>query len=241
MWEVLEEMERDWSVFVHLEDPVLETVIAQRDMFPGQGLLATRLIETGQRLTDRFALRIPDTAVAPAELSLTVGVYDLATGERMGVVGGGDSVTVAQLLLESDGGDIPNPISVDFESELELVGFEIDRRRLAPSEPLSLRLYWESQQLLATDYTFFAQLVDADTTRWASQDIPLETSSWLPGDIQTTDFQLLVDEHTPAGVYPLIIGAYTRSADGGFDRLQTLTDEGRLTDDFLALTHIRVD
>ena len=47
-WEILAPMERDWSVFVHLNDPVIHAPVAQRDMYPGQGLLATRLLEPGQ-------------------------------------------------------------------------------------------------------------------------------------------------------------------------------------------------
>ena len=52
---------------------------------------------------------------------------------------------------------------------------------------------------------------------------------------------LHIEPNTPAGVYPIIVGVYTRSDDGGFDRLQTKTEEGRLTDDFLELTPVRVD
>jgi hypothetical protein len=46
---------------------------------------------------------------------------------------------------------------------------------------------------------------------------------------------------TPPDLYPLIIGLYPQSADGKFDRLQMVTEDGRLTDDFLNLTPIRVD
>jgi hypothetical protein len=241
VWQVLDEMKRDWSIFVHLEDPILDTVVAQRDMYPGQGLLATRLLEPGQRLTDHIVLQVPETAIAPAEMALTVGLYDLATGERMLTAEGMDALAISKVLLNPVSGAVPNPIKVDFEDQLEVVGFEVDRRRVTQAEPIRLTLYWQSRRPLDTDYTFFAQLVDDDTTRWASQDISFPTSSWAPGETQSTEFELVLDENVPAGVYPLIIGVYTRTADGGFDRLQTLTDEGRLTDDFLLLTHIRVD
>jgi hypothetical protein len=240
-WEVLGEMERDWSVFVHLEDPILETVVAQRDMYPGQGLLATRLLEPGQRLTDRFVLQTPETTIAPADMLLTVGLYDLATGERMLTAEGEDAVTISQISLEPVAGDAPNPVHVDFENDLELVGFEVEQRRVRPAEPILLTLHWRSKRPLYTDYSFFAQLVDADTTRWASQDLAVSTSSWSPGETQSVTFELVLEENTPAGVYPVIVGAYTRTMDGGFDRLQTLTDEGRPTDDFLILSQIRVD
>jgi hypothetical protein len=241
VWEVLQGMERDWSVFVHLEDPVLETVVAQRDMFPGQGLLATRLLKPGQQLAEHIVLRVPETAIAPAEMQLTVGLYDLATGERMRTSDDEDAVTISQIELKPLSGDVPNPIHVQFENELELVGFEVEPRRAAPSEPIRLVLYWLAKRSLDVDYSFFAQLVDEDTARWASQDLSLATTSWIPGGIREVTFELTVDESAPAGVYPLIVGVYTRSQDGGFDRLQTVTAEGRLTDAFLPLAQIRVD
>ena len=37
-WEVKAEMDRNWSIFVHLTDPVLGRPIAQRDMYHGQGM-----------------------------------------------------------------------------------------------------------------------------------------------------------------------------------------------------------
>ena len=64
-WEALAPMERDWSVFVHLNDPVLGVPLAQRDMYPGQGLLATRLMQPGQQVVDRY-VRQHRAGCAPA-------------------------------------------------------------------------------------------------------------------------------------------------------------------------------
>ncbi len=52
---------------------------------------------------------------------------------------------------------------------------------------------------------------------------------------------LTLDPSTPPDTYPLIVGLYTRTAEGGFDRLQQVTPDGRLTEDFLTVTLIRVD
>ena len=48
-------------------------------------------------------------------------------------------------------------------------------------------------------------------------------------------------EEVPPEVYPLIIGLYTLSESGEFERLQRITADGRPTDDFLNLTLVRVD
>jgi len=247
-WEALQPMTRDWSVFVHLNDPVLGRPIAQRDMFPGQGLLATRLLSPGQRLVNDYVLTLPATAVAPADLELAVGLYDFATGERLPLasaadVSGADAVTLATVPLHPRDGALPNPTSLFVEHGLELVGFAVAPRRVAAGDALAVTTYWRPSAPLPADFTFFAQIVGPDTTRYAAIDTPppTPTSQWSPGDVYEVRLPLALDPATPPDAYPLIIGLYTRTAGGGFDRLQQVTPDGRLTDDFLTLTLVRVD
>lgn len=243
VWEALAEMERDWSVFVHLNDPVLATPLAQRDMYPGQGLLATRLLEPGQRIVNHYHLRVPETAVAPSELELAVGLYDFETGERLLTADGEerDTLVLESLVLDPLPGEYPNATSVIFGDRLELVGFTLAPRRARPGETVQLTLYWRALRRLEVDYTLFAQVLDTeDTTRWAANDVPGNTTTWPEGEVQTVEMALALDEEAPAGVYPLIVGAYTRTEDGGFNRLQIVRD-GRISmDDVLTLTRIRI-
>jgi hypothetical protein len=242
-WEAVSPMETDWSVFVHLVDPVLGRPLAQRDMYPGQGLLLTSWLETGEVLTNSYHLTLPETAVTPAELNVVAGLYNVETGERLRDSSGADTIALGTITMGAAPGEFPNEVRIKFEEELELAGFEIEPRSAAPGEAISLTLYWRAANDLTEDYTFFAQVVGEDTTRWASIDtMPAEaTSTWLPGETQALNLTLTAAEDTPADVYPLIIGAYTRGEDGGFDRLQIQTPDGRLTDDFLELTQIRIE
>lgn len=242
-WEALSPIANESSVFVHVLDPVLGRPIAQRDMYPGQGLVATSWLEPGSHVTGSYLLTIPETAVAPARLELATGLYDFETGERLLLPDGRDAAIIASLDLAAATGDTPNPVNIQFEDQLRLRGYAVEPRALSAGETVSLTLYWEPAQVPDTDYTFFAQIVDEDTTRWAGQDPqPLPgTSTWLPGEVQTVDFALTLDANTPPGLYPLIVGVYTQTAAGGFDRLQLRTEDGRLTEDFLELTRIRVD
>jgi hypothetical protein len=248
-WAAQRPMARDWSVFVHLNDPVLGRPIAQRDMFPGQGLLATRLLSPGERLVNEYVLTVPPTAVAPAELELVVGLYDFATGERL-LTGAGplttageDAATLATLPLAPREGAYPNPVSIFFEHGLELVGFAVAPRRVAAGEGLEAITYWRPSEPLPADFTLFAQIVGPDTTRYAAADVapPTPTSAWTPGEVYEVRLPLTVDPATPPDAYPLIIGLYKLTTEGAFDRLQQVTPDGRLTEDFLTLTLIRVD
>lgn len=241
-WEVLAPMERDWSVFVHLNDPVLGVPIAQRDMYTGQGLRPTSLLQRGEVLENYYRLFVPTTAVAPAQLELTVGLYDFATYERLPLENGNDAATLAILQLEPVAGEYPNATAVNFMNELELVGYELAPRRAAGGETVNLRVYVQALRPLTTDYTFFAQIVDEDTTRWASIDLGQSTSTWEPGEVQIVEMPLTIAADAPPRVYPLILGVYTRTEDGGFQRLQLVTGDGRITqDDILNLTQIRID
>lgn len=241
-WEVLREMDRDWSVFVHLNDPVLGRPIAQRDMYPGGGLLATSFLEPGQRIVDELVLTIPPTAVTPAELEVAVGLYDYKSGERLLTADGTDAVPLATIPLAA-GWPYPNSVSQFFENGLELIGFSIDPRRVIAGETVNLTTFWRATKPLPEDYTFFAQIVGGDTTRYAAGDVaPIPpTSGQQAGEIFEVSFPLALDAATPPDAYPVIIGLYTRTPDGGFDRLQQVTPDGRLTDDFLVLTQVMVD
>ncbi len=242
-WEVLSPPDKDWSVFVHAVDPVLGQPVAQRDMYLGQGLLLSSWLEKGQQITNSYQIQLPETAVAPAELELVSGLYNVHTGERLLTRDGEHSVSLGTLSLQPAAGDTPNPTSVNFEDELELAGFAVAPRSVAAGETVELSLYWRPLKPLAEDYAFFAQIVDEDTTRWASSDAmpPVGTSEWPVNGLQEMQLSLTLAPEPPAGVYPLIIGLYTRDSDGAFSRLQMQTADGRLTDDFLELTRIRVE
>ncbi|UCC52288.1 MAG: hypothetical protein JSV68_24835 [Anaerolineaceae bacterium] len=242
-WELLEPMEENWSVFVHLIDPVLGRPIAQRDMYLGQGLLLTSWLEPGQRLVNSYRLQVPETAVAPTQLEVAAGLYDFYSGKRLPIDEERDNVVLAMLQLEPVSGKYPNPVTVNFEEELELVGYDIEQRRAVPGEKIDLTLYWRARRPLTNDYTFFAQIVDEDTTRWASHDFapPEGTSTWQPDEVQTMSLTLTLDENSEPNLYPIVVGIYTQTQQGDFDRLQIQTSDGRLTDDYLELTLVRVD
>ena len=243
VWEVLAKMERDWSVFVHLTDPILASPVAQRDMYPAQGLRATTLLEPGQRIINHYQLMLSPTTFAPGQLSLVAGLYDFysAEQERLLTNNGADTAVLETLTVEPSPGDVPNPVNINFEDQVALIGYDVTPRRSVPGETVELTLYFRPLQPFDQDYTVFAQVVDEDTTRWASADQPQPTTQWREGGITAVQLDLHLSETTPAAVYPIIVGLYIQTAEGDFDRLQLMTAEGRLTDDFLMLTRVRVD
>jgi hypothetical protein len=149
-------------------------------------------------------------------------------------------------LRPSGGGEYPNPALHNFEDQLALVGYDIEPRRLLPGETLILTLYWQALAEMDVDYTIFTHLRDLDDPSnriFAQHDAapPGGTSTWTHGQIVESVYQLTLAADTPAAVHEIEVGVYHRTAEDAFSRLQLVTPDGRLVDDFLVLSKVRVD
>ncbi len=239
-WQSITATEKDWSVFVHLQDSV-GTMVAQRDTYPGMGLMPTSGMQPGRTFADRYVLHVPATAYAPTELRLNIGLYDYSTGQRLRNTDGKDSVQLAILELNAQPGNYTNPQKINFQNRIELVGYEIDRRVLAPGQRLNLTLYWRGLRQLKRDYTVFTQLRGEGERVWGQHDSwpgtdSVPTTSWTPGEIVRDLHPLTLAADIPLGTYGLQIGLY----DSSGQRLQIITADGRWIDNYLSLSHIRV-
>ena len=246
-WQVVAPMAEDWSVFVHLNDPVLQIPVAQRDMYLGQGLLATSFLRPGDCVVNEYVLHVPATAGAPAELELVTGLYDFATLARLPLDAGGDAARLEAVQLEPRPGAFPNATNINFGDKFQLVGYELSSRRGRPGETIVLITYWQPLASPDADYTFFAQVLadfGGSNTRWAAFDnAPAEgTMSWSVDEVYRLELPLQLAEGAPAGILPVILGVYTRTEDGGFANLKLVTADGRLSNENLwSLTQIRID
>lgn len=101
-WECLGTFTADYTVFVHLADANRQPV-AQVDGKPLGGTYPTRFWEVGERLADPYFLEVPSDA-SPGTYDLLVGMYLLATGERLPLLGMdgqelGDSISLGQVTV----------------------------------------------------------------------------------------------------------------------------------------------
>jgi 4-amino-4-deoxy-L-arabinose transferase-like glycosyltransferase len=249
-WECLDSMstDRDWSVFLHLLDEN-ELVVAQRDRYPGQGLLATRLLAPGQTFADRYVLPIPATAYAPSDTTLEVGLFDVRTNERLPAVsvGGellGDHLRFEHIRLVPWPGEVPNPVSFNFGDKMNLIGYNLDRRVVAPGETLHLTLYWECLAEMDEDYTVFTHVLGEQDSIWAQMDSAPQrgaspTSAWTVGQVVEDGYDLTVRQDTPPAVYDIEIGVYLpRPPD--YPRLRVISADGRVVDNRVLLGKVRV-
>ncbi|GAB4570387.1 MAG: hypothetical protein Kow0077_04400 [Anaerolineae bacterium] len=240
---------RRWSLFVHAVDGA-GVIVAQRDRFPGQGRLGTEWLSSGQRWVEQVAVTIPHDAYVPETLALSLGFYDVRTGERM-VVGSEGATAIrlpeAVVLQEAVTGDaFPNSRNDNFENLIALRGYELSMRRLRPGQPVEVTLYWEALQRMARDYTVFVHVIDPISwTMYAGSDAQpaawtRPTSTWQPGELVTDTHTLVLSPDTPPGEYVLEIGLYWMPEAGVFERLKVLAERGGETTNVIYLTRVRV-
>lgn len=237
---LLDSTDRDWSLFVHLLSPE-GALLAQRDVYPGQGRILTSEMQSGDAWQNTIAIRVPRYTYAPSELTVRLGWYHLPTGERMQLDSQQEMYTIGALQLESRPGEVPNPLEVVFDEQARLTGYDLDRLGVTPGDSLEVTLYWEAQTTMQTDYTVFVQIIDLNTqTRYAGSDaMPANwtrpTSTWAMGEQILDTHTLTISPDAPPGTYALIMGMY-HNADGTISRLRIRGEDV----DYVHLTNIRV-
>jgi len=246
-WQSLAEMDHNYSTFVHLLDET-ELIVAQRDMYPGQGLYPTSLWSTGDVVANRYVLILPDTAFAPNQTQLEVGLYDFATGERLLAYGPkgellGDNARFHEIkILPRDEAGVPNPVNFNFGNRIALIGYDMDRRCASPGETIHLTLYWQGLADMKEDYSVFTHVLGEENRIWAQKDSwpqsgNAPTSTWDPDQTIEDEYELTVNHETPADVYDVEIGLYLAKTG---DRLRIIGEGGRLLDDRVLLSKVRV-
>ncbi|MGQ9887591.1 MAG: glycosyltransferase family 39 protein [Aggregatilineales bacterium] len=246
-WEVVETPIRDWSLFIHLITPD-GVIFGQRDVYPGQGALATSDLKPGRAWRNPVAVWVPLAAYAPMRFDVAVGWYHLPTGQRLFLPDGRDALVVGQAQLVPRASDlgVPNPLSVNFGGLIELVGYELTDLSPAPGDTVTLTLFWRALRPISDDYKVFANILDPLTlTKYAASDgMPVQwsapTSTWLPGVIVEDAHTLAVSSGAPPGIYEVQVGLYLEVPNGAYLRLRVFTSDGGQAFDFISLTRVRV-
>lgn len=240
-WQALTPTDKPYSVFVHLLDENQVEAQDKGPAYPGRGNLPSTTLAPGQTWAETWDVPIRATAYAPARLTWELGLFDVTTGARLGVERS-DSYRFGQVELMRSAGSTFNPITANFGDQVELIGFDLDRRAAQPDETINLTLFWRALQAPARDYTVFAHVLQPPQTKWAGYDKqpapPM--SQWKPGEVMAETYPLKFDPATPAGVYEVEVGVYTLNAPTSFERLKIITRDGRQQQDYVLLSKVRV-
>ena len=234
-WRPLNRTELPYSVFIHLLDDE-DTVVTQRDTYPGLGRNATTSWEPGRMFADRYKVVLPDTAYASNSTHWEVGLWQADTGERAFLVdASGQPVASGAAIpgpaIEARKGGTVNPVDLNFGDELRLQGYALPTRLLTPGKPFDLTLHWGQQGNPGRALEFFVHVRAADGSTWAEGAFRVQTGEQV--------IQPLLAAGAPPGVYDLIIGVYTEG-DNGPERLKWLGVDGHEIGDEVRLTGLRV-
>ncbi|MEO6061612.1 MAG: hypothetical protein ABIQ99_06720, partial [Thermoflexales bacterium] len=170
-WRVLATPAVNYSVFVHLvdEDGV---IVAQRDMHPGQGSLATAELPPGRLWSDRYTLKVSERERAPRNTHWEVGLYDAASGARAALAGvpGHDNAAAFGAVRITPRRD--PPALLQYEPGIVLVRYSVSPSAIAPGEALQVDLDWSANRLVDGDFVASVQLLDARSGKAAQSDLP---------------------------------------------------------------------
>jgi hypothetical protein len=151
-------------------------------------------------------LRVPPDA-AGGQAQLEIGVD------------GGTSIYVADVNIAAitHTFQIPSmryPAAATFAGIGDLIGYDLDRIQVSPSEPLALTLYWrDGTTTIDKNYTVFAQLLAADGHLVAQSDSApaggqRPTRGWVSGEIIADRHELNFADKAYQGNATLIVGMY---------------------------------
>ena len=135
---------------------------------------------------------------------------------------------------------IQQPLEVNLENKVKLVGYNLDNGQLRPGDVLLLTLYWQGITKMQEDYKVFVHL---ETNRiWGQEDhVPAcgtrPTTTWQPGEVIVDRYSLLIAPHTPAGRYPILVGLYEPST---VRRMKIFNEWGEISGDAIPLSEVTV-
>ncbi len=212
-WQALLKPVTDYSVFVHLIDDV-GILSGQADSYPGAGMAPTSEWPVGPILVDHYQVEIPNMPWAPTHLSVHVGLYELGTGERL-QTGEGDNWTIGQVMLQPNPSEdgIFNPVMINFDNQIALVGFRMKPETLRPGDALKVELWWKRLKTPRDDYKVFVHLLSSPPEEAVVAQVDRApngppTSLWKPNQVIDDRYKLTVPADVPPGIFSVEIGVY---------------------------------
>jgi hypothetical protein len=108
----------------------------------------------------------------------------------------------------------PTHYPINFQNEIRLVGYDLEKTTWRAGENLNVDLYWLAQQTPSQDYRVFLHLAPTDDTGVVAQrdSMPQSgygaTTRWDPGELIVDEHSLHIGADVPPGSYYLLMGLY---------------------------------
>ncbi len=142
--------------------------------------------------------------------------------------------------------NVPNPASINFADQAELVGYDVSALSMVPGQQVTLTLYWRAKQKITADYHVFVHVLDPQTTTIYGQDDAMPagwsrpTTTWQPGEIIKDTHTFTIHPDAAPGTWQIEIGMYQLSAEGSIRRLRIITPDGGEASDYAYLSRVLI-
>ncbi len=139
--------------------------------------------------------------------------------------------------------DIQRPLRANLSDTVAFLGYDLDKGTIKPGGTLHLTLYWQALAKMETSYTVFVHLLNGQNRTWGQRDnLPVKgthpTTSWLPGEVVSDEYEIVVDAAAPAGEYQIEVGMYDLET---MLRLPAFDEQGNsLPNDRILLSKVQV-
>jgi hypothetical protein len=228
-WEMITPPPANVSMFVHLINAD-DVIVAQRDMHPGQGVLALAERTAPYRWSDRYTLRIPRFAAPGQRLRWAAGMYDRQSGARLVLPDGSDRAVFGALTTAAAG--LP-PYRYANGALLEDV--QIMQTGVAPGQALRVSTFWRNAAP-RQPVNISVQILDDADNKIGQKDLGLSGAEDAPLQV---DIDINIDAQAKPGVYRVLLVMYETGA-AGFPKVGVYDGGGQFRGESLVLTRLRV-
>ena len=233
-WQAREKVERDYLISLQLQGEEGQAWGEDRSR-PVEGTYPTIRWDEGEIVRDQRDWDVP-LDVPSGRHRLLVSLIDEASSEQVGQADLGWVMVEARERVTTVP-PIRYPLVMNFDHQVELLGFHLEETSLRPGDTLHLTLYWRALGEMDKSYTVFTHLLDSDShIRGQKDSVPgdgtLPTTSWATGEIITDKYDIAIHSDAQPGRYVLEIGFY--DADTG-QRLSVVNQKGQRLDDRVLL------
>jgi hypothetical protein len=240
-WQTVRAASNHYVVFVHLLDD-LRIIVAQRDTFHGLGNYPTGFWRPDHIFSETYQVILPETAYAPATLSVQVGMYSRERTYRLqpSPATVDNAVALGTVTLDARSADLPNLQDVNFANMIRLVGYRIEPRELEPGDGLLFTLYWQLDHAPDRRIGIILRIVDDYDRTVASYDgMPAWPMAEWPLHVPVEEQRYVaVPENVTTGVYRVEVGAWPEGEANS--RLPMIANDGHWIGDRLFLSPIRL-
>ncbi len=236
-WQAVGDVSPDYVVVVQLRD-ASGSIWAEEQSRPAYGTYPTTGWKKGDVVRDWHDLPVPSD-IPGGEYTLYAGLT--RDGQPVGEMALG-WVLVSQRARSYEIPVMDHRLDWLLGDGVRLLGYDLDDVARA-GETLRLTLYWQCVAEMTESYTVFTHLLDGDDViRGQVDKFPAggaaPTTGWLPGEIITDPYEIVVDAQAPEGQYVVEIGMYDAKT---MQRLPAYDAQGLVQGDRILVENVAIE